>query len=223
MSNIYVFSDIHGEFYKLQALIKRLFIKEDDVLVFLGDYIDRSNKTFEVIGYLIKLGKKYNCKFLLGNHEEMFIDYMSGIHEHIFIQNGGFKTVESYASHGFNIGRPQNYRDRELPKDHEEFFNNLIPYYETSDFIFVHAGIVPGVPLERTPKEYLIWSRNFVFEDYFDKPVVFGHTPSREIMNLESQICIDTGACFESMGDLTCVKLPERVFYRQGPTIEDMK
>ena len=54
MNNIYAFGDIHGEFNKLHALIKRLYIKDNDILVFLGDYIDRGKMSFEVIEYLIK-------------------------------------------------------------------------------------------------------------------------------------------------------------------------
>jgi diadenosine tetraphosphatase ApaH/serine/threonine PP2A family protein phosphatase len=76
--------------------------------------------------------------------------------------------------------------------------------------------------LNKTPEEFLLWDRNFVYDGYFGpKTVVFGHTPSSKIMNEENKICIDTGACYESLGDLTCVKLPERTFIRQGYTLED--
>jgi hypothetical protein len=57
---------------------------------------------------------------------------------------------------------------------------------------------------------------------YDGKTVICGHTPNRMILNEKHKICIDTGACFESMGDLTAVKLPERVFIHQGWTLEDL-
>lgn len=221
MNNIYAFGDIHGEFNKLDALIKRLYIKDNDILVFLGDYIDRGPRSFEVIEYLIKLDKKHSCIFIKGNHEEMFVDYLSGIHERMFTLNGGRNTIKNYISNGFDIDN-YDYRKRKLPKGHAEFLNNLKWYHETDEFIFVHAGIAPGVPLERTPTDYFAWNRDFVLSDYYGpKTVVFGHTPSTKIMNEENQICIDTGACFESMGDLTCVKLPDRIFIRQGPVLKD--
>ena len=151
----------------------------------------------------------------------MFVDYLSGIHERTFTFNGGRDTIKNYTLHGFNIG-DYDYRKRIIPKDHIDFFSNLELYYETENFIFVHAGIHPGTELNRTSEEILLWDRGFVFSKYSGKPVIFGHTPSSKVMNEESQICIDTGACFRSMGDLTCVKLPERIFIRQGDTLGDL-
>jgi serine/threonine protein phosphatase 1 len=113
-----------------------------------------------------------------------------------------------------------------LPYTHVAFYNKkLVDYYETEDFIFVHAGINPNTPLKRTPTEILFWDRHFIRTDkkYKGKTVVCGHTPSKHVLNEKHKICIDTGGCFRSMGNLTCVKLPERTFYSQGATLEDLK
>ena len=110
-----------------------------------------------------------------------------------------------------------------MPEHHLEFFKYLTKYYETEDYIFVHAGIMPGVPLNRTNSDILLWDRDFHFGPYDGKPVVFGHTPNKYVMNEHSKICVDTGACYESMGRLTAVKLPERTFISQGWTVEDME
>lgn len=222
--NYYAVGDIHGCFFKLNRLIQRLNIQKDDVVVFLGDYIDRGNMSFEVIDLLISLDKVYNCVFLMGNHESMFMDYLSGINEDLYLYNGGQVTVNSYAKNGYDIHKYSDYIERHMPRKHITFFQKLIKYYETEDFIFVHAGIHSTTPMERQPDEYLLWDRYFSYNQckYNGKPVVFGHTPNNKILNEKSKICIDTGACFESMGDLTAVKLPERTFIRQGWTLEDM-
>lgn len=224
--NYYAFGDIHGMYYKLKRLVEKVHILPDDILVFLGDYIDRGYHSFEVIEYLIKLDKQFNCVFLKGNHEIMFMDYLSGINEDMFIWNGGVKTIDSYAQHGYDSARYNDYTERYIPKSHMEFFQNLKPYYETEDFVFVHAGLWPGTPLENLPDEILYWDRSYIYgsgkSDYKGKVVVCGHTPSQDVMNEKYRICVDTGACFERMGNLTCVKLPDREFIKQGFTLEDL-
>ena len=226
--NYYSIGDVHGQFFKLNQLVKRLNIKKDDILVFLGDYIDRGDMSFEVIDLLIALSKAFNCVFIRGNHEYMFMDYLSGINEDLFIYNGGRKTIDSYKKHGYDVHQHTDYRDRHMPRSHIEFFQKLVKFYETEDFIFVHAGIHPSmgkleIPLERLPDEILLWDRGFNYAKYNGpKVVVYGHTPNNRILNEKYKICIDTGACFDSMGDLTAVKLPERTFIRQGWTIGDL-
>lgn len=220
-TSFYAFGDIHGEYYKLKRLLSKISY-EDSCLIFLGDYIDRGQWSFEVVEFLINLSKNCTTIFLRGNHDDMFMDYLSGINEQIFIFNGGRKTIESYEKHGWNIDSGTYYLDRVLPRKHITFFQKLKNYYETDDFIFVHAGIVPGVPMEQQNKEMLLWDRSFSFvEDYEGKVVVHGHSPKAQVVNKKYEIGLDTGACFESMGNLTCVKLPERIFHHQGWHIED--
>lgn len=220
--DFYAIGDIHSQYFKLKALVDRLNIKSEDKLIVLGDYIDRGDMAFEVIEYLIALNRLYSCVFLMGNHEEMFLDYLSGIHETIFIQNGGQKTISSYEMHGYDINRYTDYSERFIPIEHMEFFRSLKMYHEEEDFIFVHAGISPRSPLDKLPNDILLWDRGFSHIKYKGKVVVYGHSPNRKILNEKYKICIDTGACFESMGDLTAVKLPERTFTRQGWTLEDI-
>lgn len=212
--NIYAIGDIHGEFDKLLKLISLLNLKKEDLLVFLGDYIDRGKKSFEVIEYLYELNKKYNCIFLRGNHELMLRQYLTGKPEgDFYLYNGGRTTMSSYEKYGFVI----NPFDYLLPREHISFMQRLKPYYETDEYIFVHAGIMPEIKLEDTPDTVLYWDRDFNYEDYKGpKTVVYGHTPYNEVLNAKYKICIDTGACFESMGNLTCVKLPERKFINQN-------
>ncbi len=222
--NYFAIGDVHGELFKLKSLIGRLFLQNDDVIVMLGDYIDRGKHSFEVIDYLIELSKQFKCVFLKGNHELMFMDYLSGINEDIFLWNGGKKTLLSYEKNGYNAHYYNSVEEREIPVSHLDFFRGLQPYYEVEDYIFVHAGIFPDTPMENMPDEILYWDRSFVYNaaKYKGKTVVCGHSPASQVLETENVICIDTGACFERMGNLTCVKLPAREFIKQGPVLEDL-
>lgn len=227
---IHAFGDVHAQFFKLKRLVDRLFIQKDDLLVFVGDYIDRGNHSFEVIEYLLELSKKHNCVFLKGNHEAMFMDYMSGINERLWIQNGGHSTVDSYYRHGYKIKRNKHYLYRTMPREHITFFQKLKLYHETDDFIFVHAALWPqeGLPLENQPEEVLLWQREpFISSDFdWGKVVVFGHTSFKEPLVLPNKIGIDTGACYEPAyggGNLTCVTLPDLTFMSQGAVLEELE
>jgi serine/threonine protein phosphatase 1 len=211
---IFAVGDIHGQIYKLRGLIDKLYIDEECLLVFVGDYIDRGDYSFEVIEYLISLSKKYNCVFLKGNHEEMFMDFMSGINEGLFVQNGGYATILSYGDNLYDIHQYTDYLERHLPVEHVDFYQGLKNYYETEDYIFVHAGLLSkDIPLEQQPIDILLWERyDFINSDFdWGKKVIFGHTPNKEVLVMHNKICIDTGSYFED-GCLTCVVLPEEIF-----------
>ena len=102
----------------------------------------------------------------------------------------------------------------EVPKDHMEFFTTLLPSYETEDYIFVHAGLRPGMPLAEQAKEDLLWIRyEFIRSSYnFGKTIVFGHTPLLEPLIERNKIGIDTGTVYG--GPLTCVELPSQRIYQ---------
>lgn len=214
---IFAIGDIHGKFYKLRGLIKKLPLNENSLLVFLGDYTDRGKHSFEVIEYLIKLNTQYKCIFLKGNHEGMFMDYLSGINEDFFVNNGGYNTIQSYEKNEYDIHQHTYYIERCIPKNHIKFYQNLKNYYQTDNYIFVHAGLEENVPLKQQPIDTLLWERyDFINSDFdWDKKVIFGHTPNREILKMDNKICIDTGAYYDD-GVLTCVILPEECFVQQG-------
>ena len=221
---LYAIGDIHGQIYKLIRLLDKLYIDDTYKLIFLGDYIDRGKYSSEVIGYLINLSLQYDCIFLKGNHEAMFMDYMGGINENLFVNNGGDATIRSYERNGYSIHKEVDCTDRRLPLTHVDFFKNLKYYYETENYIFVHAGLVPeNIPLAKQPKDALLWERyDFINSDFnWGKKVIFGHTPNKEILKMDNKICIDTGAYYKD-GLLTCIVLPEERFIQQGATAEDL-
>jgi serine/threonine protein phosphatase 1 len=209
MERIYAVGDIHGCYDKLLALMDKMDIDfESDTLVFLGDYIDRGPQSFEVVAYLADLKQRYaNTIFLKGNHEEMLEKYLSGEDRITYLVNGGQQTLESY------MNRPRPEGEPAIPSTHLEFFKSLRIYYETQNYIFVHAGLKNKVPLEKQKTEDLLWIRRRFIESKCDygKMVVFGHTPLHEPLLLPNKIGIDTGAVYGNR--LTCVRLPELVFY----------
>ena len=209
METTYVVGDIHGCYDKLIALMDKINIDLDsEKLVFLGDYIDRGPDSYEVVDYLINLKKKYpDIVFIKGNHEEMLEKYISETDRFTYLINGGQQTLESYSRYY----KPTD--DSLIPDEHFKFFESLVLYQETDHYIFVHAGLRKNVPLEKQKPEDMLWIRkNFIQSNYdFGKQVVFGHTPLPEPLLQPNKIGIDTGAVYGNK--LTCVRLPDLVFY----------
>jgi serine/threonine protein phosphatase 1 len=212
MSRIYAIGDIHGCADRLEALIARLDIDtRQDRLIFIGDYIDRGPDPGRVVDTILELGKTIEHVIcLLGNHEQMFLNYYL---EHrdakLFLANGGSSTLASY---GFQQSRQDpSFR---VPEQHLQFYQSLLPYYETADHIFVHAGLRPSVPLPDQNLDDLLWSRfEFIRSAHdFGKKVVFGHTPFAVPLVESNKIGIDTGAVYG--GRLTCLELPAMIFHQ---------
>ncbi|MBW1990690.1 MAG: serine/threonine protein phosphatase [Deltaproteobacteria bacterium] len=213
--DIYAIGDIHGCLDQLKRLLKQV---NPDLhrhrLVFIGDYIDRGPDSKGVVDYIINLRKQFppeNIICLKGNHEAMFLDFLNGVQPELFLFNGGGSTLRQYW--GEDWERHQPWR---LPPEHEEFYANLKLYYVTDNYIFVHGGLKPGVPLEEQREEDLLWIRGeFIasFED-FGRRVVFGHTPLRYPLVMPNKIGIDTGCVYGNF--LTCLKLPAEEFFFVG-------
>ena len=205
----YAIGDIHGYLNKLVDLINRIKPSRYDTLVFLGDYIDRGPDSRKVVDYLIELSRKANCVFLRGNHEELLLDYLdSGRHEDLWLENGGQAMVDNYITGKLT---PEKLRDA-MPAEHLEFFHSLKYYHEDDAYIYVHAGLLPELPLEEQKPEVLCWIRNDFFQHATKraKKVVFGHTHFALPMLSQDKIGIDTGAAYG--GPLTGVKLPHEKF-----------
>lgn len=196
--------DIHGMAHLLDELLRQLPAAGE--LILLGDYIDRGPDSRAVIDRLIRLRDERICHFLRGNHEEMLFGAMAGAPgaEVHWLRNGGTQTLDNYG------GRP--------PAEHIAFLRQTERYFTTPDYIFVHAGLLPGVPPEEHASEDCLWIRDpFLLSDYdWGKLVIHGHTPTR---NHTPDVCanrinIDTGAVYG--GTLTAILLPEREFLTAG-------
>ena len=182
--------DIHGCFDLLKALIEKIirFTPDEDMLIFMGDYIDRGKKSKEVVRYLGALKEKLpdNVILLKGNHEELAYNALTAPDpgkEMIFWRiNGGADTVISF-------GGIDNSRESLIP-----FVESLQLYYENNTHIFVHAGIPQGKDLSTATPEELLWDRDFSYDG--DKTLVVGHTAKSMVTNVNNGkiICVDTGA-----------------------------
>jgi serine/threonine protein phosphatase 1 len=196
---IFAVGDIHGCRQKLDLLLDKLDWnpENEEELVFLGDYIDRGPDSFGVVETVLSLKQEYPrlVTTLKGNHEQMFINFITGQDDISLQQNGVPMTMRSYD------------KNSPFPVSHFQFYLSLERYYQTEDFIFVHAGLRPGVPLDLQTEEDCLWIRNDFLHSEFDfgKTIVFGHTPFREPFILPGRAGLDTGAVFG--GPLTCMEV----------------
>jgi serine/threonine protein phosphatase 1 len=213
MNKIFAIGDIHGCVQKLRELIGLIAAnREKDTLVFIGDYIDRGNSNREAVDYVLQLKKEFkNNICLLGNHEQMFLNYLEGMDEETYLYNGGQSTLSDY---GINLSDTTDERKEKVPEEHLLFYQSLLSYYQTKDYIFVHAGLIPKISIDKQTIDDLLWVRHkFIDSDYdFGRRVVFGHTPLSRPLIMENKIGIDTGAVYG--GKLTCLELPALNIYQ---------
>lgn len=211
MERIFAIGDIHGCRSLLEELLGRLDLHpETDTVVFIGDYIDRGPDSRGVVETVLALRRRISKVIcLMGNHERMFLDYLEDpAAAAMFLGNGGVATLRSYG-----LWRADQVTIGDLPEEHRAFFESLSLWHETEQYLFVHAGLRPGVPLAEQDPWDLVWiRREFIHSPAtFGKTVVFGHTPLPEPYVDGTKIGIDTGAVYG--GPLTCVELPAMRFH----------
>jgi serine/threonine protein phosphatase 1 len=218
---IYAIGDVHGRFDLLQTLVSK--IRQDlnenpskqSMEIFLGDYIDRGPQSRETIEWLIgtpPITGERIC--LLGNHEDILLQALDDTSAMAnWLYNGGGETLLSYGvkvrGYGGEAGLidlQQGFRAA-LPSAHLEFITSLRRKVTYAPYLFVHAGIRPGRPLEDQDPNDLVWIREpFLHSDAdFGCIIVHGHTPVMHPQVRKNRINIDTGAVFS--GALTCVVL----------------
>lgn len=209
---LYVIPDIHGAHELLQKILKRILPlrKSDggqDKIVFLGDYIDRHIDSHKVIDALIDLKKRYknNIICLCGNHELMMLEalgYISSSNKlsmyDMWIQEGGLQTALGYLqragklepdSFSMNYDLDPEQIRRCIPDEHVSFLmNDMLPFYEEDNFVFVHGGYDPRQSPNDFAVDTLCWDRSLFKavqravassnELPWEKVVVTGHNKS---------------------------------------------
>lgn len=215
---IYAIGDIHGRLDLLRALYAKIAGEIADsppiqsVEIFLGDYIDRGPHSAQVVEWLASANSAASKRIcLLGNHEDMLLEALNDAQAmpH-WLGNGGGETLLSYdvippsGSGETGMAHARAGLIAAMPAHHLAFLRSLVRKVDLDPYFFVHAGIRPGVPLERQDAEDLVWIREpFLFSDAdFGRIVVHGHTPAAGPQVLPNRINIDTGAVFG--GRLTC-------------------
>jgi serine/threonine protein phosphatase 1 len=218
---VYAVGDIHGRLDLLDDLIAQ--IEGDDrirgsaqtQIVFLGDLVDRGPDSAGVIERLIGLAEaRGNVRFILGNHEEIFLRAVSGDIEslRLFVRIGGRETILSYGVSERDYERT-DYDEllaliqAHVPARHIAFLDGFEDRIEIGDYVFVHAGLRPGVAIEEQRRADMRWIRSSFLDSTweFGKLVVHGHSISDDIVVRPNRIGIDTGA-FAS-GRLTALGL----------------
>jgi serine/threonine protein phosphatase 1 len=221
---VYCVGDIHGRDDLLRRMAKcvetdmktRSFDRSFDqaVTVFLGDYIDRGPGSKRVVERLATGEWPSPIIALAGNHEDFLLSFLGDAGFLAFWRNqGGLETLHSY---GVDVGPAMAGRDFEevqaaftarLPKQHRDFFEKLKASAVIGDYFFCHAGVRPGVALDRQNRDDLLNIREpfLSSEAEHGKLVVHGHTPAVTLEIRPNRIGIDTGAYATSC--LTCLVL----------------
>jgi serine/threonine protein phosphatase 1 len=218
---LYVIGDIHGRLDLLEraiTTIRRDIEEHGDaaLTVTLGDYIDRGPNSCGVLERLSTNPFATPYTALKGNHEALLETFLADpeIGEH-WRTLGGLETLHSYGVSVNLLMMSKNYgeaaaRLREaLPFKHFEFLRSLKTSYVHGKYFLCHAGVRPGIPLERQSEEDLIWIRDEFLNSKVDfgKIIVHGHTPVPEPEVLPNRFNVDTGAF--ATGKLTCLVLED--------------
>jgi len=219
---LYAVGDIHGRLDLLGAMLAQIELNASKsqpqrrILVFLGDYIDRGPDSKGVLDALMgAMPEGFETHFLKGNHEAILLNFLDEVWSlDNWLMNGGDATMRSYGVNTERLARSRASNEewrqalrQALPEKHLGFLRALKLSVTFGDYLFVHAGVKPGVPLATQSEADLIWIRA-PFLDHvepFGKIVVHGHTPGKVPVMRGNRIGIDTGAVFS--GTLTALRL----------------
>jgi serine/threonine protein phosphatase 1 len=217
---VYAVGDVHGRLDLLDEAFCRIDCMEMDrpsernLTILLGDMIDRGPDSQGVVSRVLARSKRHWLLAMRGNHEQMLLDFLSdpGTLEP-WGPLGAFNTLLSYGLKPSRAPTPEQRRQlaqdlrAAMPPGHLDFFQNLPISFSCHGYFFAHAGIRPGVALDRQSPEDLLWIRDEFLSHRgpFERVVVHGHTPVVAPELLPHRINVDTGAY--ATGRLTCAVL----------------
>ncbi|RJY10248.1 serine/threonine protein phosphatase [Aurantiacibacter aquimixticola] len=221
---VYAVGDIHGCADLFGELIDTIEseIAEAETdgticrIVLLGDLVDRGPDSAGVIDLARRWAKKRDVRILCGNHEEMFLDSFEDTDTlRHFLRHGGRETLLSYgvdrkALVRSEIDEVQQMMLDAVPKKHRKFVSGFEDMVQIGDYVFVHAGIEPGVPMDKQKKRTLRWIREpfLSHKKSHGLVVVHGHTITDDVVDAGNRIGVDTGAY--ASGRLTALVLEGR-------------
>lgn len=206
---VYAIGDIHGRLdllIKAQELIQRDANGGKALVICLGDYIDRGPQSSGVLSrLLISLDDRIKRVCLCGNHEIAFLDFLKNPQENLlWLEHGGRETLLSYGIDVDYFLRNKKKGLQELKStlaeavnpEHVNFLESMPISLRAGSFVFVHAGLRPGIPLEEQSDEDMLWIREPFLAQGFEEgiTVVHGHTPVLEPEFTRGRVAIDTGA-----------------------------
>ena len=230
---VFAVGDIHGRVDLLRTIHSRIRRELEakplarNLVVYLGDYIDRGGHSREVVDCLLDDGVAgAEAVHLMGNHEEFLLTFLDDPEDGTaWLFNGGDATLGNY---GVDVSDPTLQADgmiwlrddlaRRLPPRHLDFFRRLTCWHSEGDYFFVHAGVRPGVALEEQSRHDMLWIRQEFLESTtdFGKIVVHGHSPLIEVCQRPNRIGIDTGAYSSDVLTAIVLEGGERRFIQTG-------
>lgn len=222
----YAVGDIHGCLDLLETLLHRIELDIENSapaktsIVFLGDVVDRGPHSAEVVERLRTYSHpRASTHFVMGNHEEVMLRVIDGEKDVLssWLRFGGAETLKSY---GVNPRELVKMPDEErvaalrsaIPQSHRQFLARFADSISFGDYVFVHAGIRPGIDLAEQSQSDLRWIRDPFLEDPTDHGfvVVHGHTITNAVDVTPNRIGIDTGAFCTGVLTALAIEGPKR-------------
>lgn len=231
MTKTFVIGDVHGGLRALHQVLQRSQASKNDTLIFLGDYVDGWSESPQVLDFLIDLGKKQNCIFIRGNHDELLLNYLkTNDYNQEWFKHGGQSTIDAYEK-----------ISEKTRLEHIDFLENQLRdyYLDEQNRLFIHAGFtnVNGIVYEYYPRLFY-WDRTLwetalslnpelsKESPYYPKrfllykEIFIGHTPTTRINETIPihKACvwnIDTGAAF--YGPLTILDVDSKEYWQSEP------
>ena len=206
---LYAIGDVHGRLDLLERMHARIRAEiaasrpADWRIVHVGDYVDRGPQSKGVIDFLIDATRTDPRHVALGgNHDAAMLEFLRGADtDGLFARFGGRETALSYGVDADFASPALARRTADallaaMPPAHVDFLERLPLSVSFGDFFFCHAGIRPGLPLERQDPNDLIWIRDVFLNDprLHPKVIVHGHTPAPQAQVLANRVNVDTGA-----------------------------
>lgn len=194
--------DIHGCAVALEKLLRLIDLRPNDLVITLGDYVDRGPDSKGVLDQLVQLENRCRHIPILGNHDEMMLHARESDHDfNNWMAMGGRLALESYSKPSLDV----------IPITHFQFLARCITYFETETDFFLHANYSPDLPLDQQEIATARWLslRDVVPGPHCSGKTAFvGHTPHPDVLDLGHLVCIDTGCC--KSGWLTAIEVTTR-------------
>lgn len=229
----FVIGDIHGGLRALEALLASIKPGQEDLLIFLGDYVDGWSQAAGTVDFLIALRDRIPCLFLMGNHDALCLKWLTeGTAHPLWLQSGGQATRESYEG-----------VEKHTRNEHIRFFESLENYYlDEADRLFLHAGFtnLKGVEHEYFSQSFYwdrtLWETALALDPGLEpddplypsrlrhyREIYLGHTPVTKLGYSEPHRAaniwnMDTGAGFK--GPLSAMEITTKKIWQSKPVFE---
>ena len=237
---VYAIGDVHGRLDLLDELLARIEADIErrgaarNIIVFLGDLIDRGPSSAQVLERVrtYRPAQQTRTVVLSGNHEEVLLRLLRGESDLVrdWLRFGGAECAKSYGLNPATLKRAEPVRAvailrDKIPDEHKAFLHAFGDTFRIGDYVFVHAGLRPGVPLAQQSQADLRWIRQPFLDNGDDHGfvVVHGHTISEAVDVRHNRIGIDTGAYRSGVLTAMGLEASDRWFFQTGPGSEQVK